>query len=101
MVATTFRGVRLPAGLVAAAKAALLEPLVEPFHPERDTTVEELGGRWRAKLDWMLMEGLERNRLHVASHGMGGGTASDHQYLRVDLMAIAGAGGAGGGGSAS
>ena len=67
-----------PARAARAEQAA--DPVLrDPFHPDADTTVSEIGGRWTAKLDWLLL-----SNLRCIAHALGGGDASDHQWLCVD-----------------
>jgi len=54
--------------------------LVDPFHVEQDNTVEELGGVWKAKLDWLLYRGLQCIRAMKGGEG-----ASDHLWLSMDV----------------
>ena len=65
---------------VARPEAPAAPPLADPFDADGHHTVEELGGWWRAKLDWMLVHSLW---CHDAR--LGGGDASDHQWLAVDV----------------
>ena len=87
------RGVPLPARLVAGVGG--LAPLCEPFHPTSDVTCGGVyRGAWAAKLDWLVFETSDRTterdkqqpaRVEAIQSVVGNASASDHQWLMVDL----------------